>query len=99
MLKKLLKLAHLVQAARHGHAHGGYKPWKGKKKWKRHTYGQWGGPYGHHPGYGPPPGWGHDPGPGWGQPYGYGHPYGHGRPRGLKGLILEAVLRRLLGRR
>jgi hypothetical protein len=94
MLKKLMKLAYLVQAARrgHGYGHGGYKPWKGKKKWKRHGYG-----YGPPPGYGP--GYEHGPGPGYGHSYGHGPGYGYGRPRGLKGIILEAVVRRLFGHR
>ena len=87
MLKKLLELVHLVQTARHGHPP--YRPWEGKKKWRRQAYGR----YDRH---GPPPGagYGYGPHPGYGPP-----PDGHGRPRGLKGLILEAVLRRLFGHR
>jgi hypothetical protein len=80
----LKKLRKLVHLVQAArYGHPPHKPGKGKKKWRRHGYGR----YDH---YGPPPGAG----------YGYGPPpYGHGRPRGLKGLILEAVLRRLFGHR
>ena len=84
MLKKLVRLVSLVQAARHGHGRAAYKPWKGKK-WKRHTYGS---SYESSSGSGHPAGYGH----------GYG-PQGHGRPHGLKRLLVEAVPRRLLGHR
>ena len=64
--------------------------------------------HGYHYGYGKP--WkpkkrkGYKHGRDWGHhgypPYGqeYGHP-GYHRPRGVKGLIIDAVLRRLLHRR
>lgn len=86
MLKKFLKLLSLYQAARHGHRYGSsYKPWK-RKKWKGYRHDRYGG-YGHPP-YPPPLGYGAD----------YG-PYGYGRPRGLKGMIVDAIVRRLLGHR
>jgi hypothetical protein len=85
-VKKLLKLLSLVQAVRHGHppyGAGAYQPFKGKKWKKRERYRRYGA-YGGHP------------------PHGYGSsgydPYGHPRPRGLKGMIVEAILHRLLRR-
>lgn len=95
MLKKILKLLSLYQAARHGHRYGpAHKPWK-RKKWKGYKYGRYGG-HGYPP-YPPPPGYGLDSGP-----YGYGAehgPYGHSRPRGLKGAIIDAIVRKLLRHR
>ena len=83
-MKKLLKLLSLYQAARHGHRHGpSYKPWKGKKARKHDRYGGYGRPL---------------PSP----PYGYGFdhsPYGHARPRGLKGVVIDAIVRKLLKHR
>jgi hypothetical protein len=62
-----------------------YKPWKKHKKGKRH----WGWPGDHR--YGAPHGYDGS--------YGYGAPYAPPpRPRGLKGLIVEALLRRLMRR-
>ncbi len=88
-MKKLLKLFSLVQAVRHGggYAARSYKPWKGKK-WKGGRKHQ---AYGYQPHAAPPP------------PYGYGpahDPYGqaHHRPRGIKGMLLEAIVHRLLRR-
>jgi hypothetical protein len=85
-LKKLLKLLSLYQAARHGQYHGpSYKPWKGGKRKgrKRDRYGA----YGHPPS---PPPYGH----------GFDHdPYGHARPRGLKGVVIDAIVRKLLKHR
>lgn len=84
-MKKLLKLLAAVQTARHGHAGYAYKPWKGKK-WKGQKYGAY-GPHGYPP---------------HGSPYGHGPaypPHGYARPRGLKGMLLEAVLNRLLRKR
>jgi hypothetical protein len=83
MLKKLVKLVSLVQAVRHGHAYGRTAYKPWKGKKRWKGYGY--GPYDAR-GYHRPSG------------YGYG-PHGHGRPRGLKGLILEAILRRLLKHR
>ena len=86
-MKKLLKLLALYQAARHGGGHAAghrpYKPWKAAKKWKKQQRRYHGHGYGYqHPR----------------DPYGHG-PYHHPpRPRGVKGLILEAVLHRLLRR-
>jgi hypothetical protein len=84
-VKKLLKLLSLIQAARHEHPYGAgaaYQPFK-RKKWKRgERYRRHGAGYGH-------------------PPYGHGSgydPYGRPRPRGLKGMIVEAILRRLLRR-
>lgn len=74
-MKKLLKLAALVQAARRGTGPASYEPWQGKK-WKGRK----------HQGYGPA----HDP-------YGHG-PYAHRRPRGLKGMLVEAIVSRLFRR-
>ena len=86
MLKKIVKLLALAGASHYGHRHGPYshKPWK-RRKWRGHEHG----PYGGYD-YPPPP------------PYGYGPghaPYGYGRPRGLKGLIVEAILQRLFRHR
>jgi hypothetical protein len=91
MLKKLLKLVSSYQATRHGHRYGpsygsaSYKPWK-RKKWKGHKPDRYGG-YGHPP-YPPPHGYGPDHGP-----------YGYGRPRRLKGVIIDAIVQRLLRHR
>lgn len=84
-MKKLARLLALTLASRHGHGPiaGGYKPWK-RRKWKAHKQYGYGPYHGHQPGYPPPP------------PYGYG--YGHPRPRGIKGLIVEAILHKLLRR-
>jgi hypothetical protein len=82
-VKKLLKLLALAQAARHGHA--AYRAAGARKPWKHEKRkGRWHDPHhGHHPyGY-------HGMGPG---------PYGRARPRGLKGVIVEAILHRLLRR-
>lgn len=85
-MKKLLKLLSLYQAARHGRYHGpSYNPWKGKK-WKGREHER-------HGGYGYPP----SP-----PPYGYGvgqGPYGHARARGLKGVVIDAIVRKLLKHR
>ena len=86
-MKKLLKLLSLVQAVRHGHppyGAGAYKPFK-RRKWKKRERHRGYGAYGHPP-------YGHDHGAGY-------DPYGRPRPRGLKGMIVEAILHRLLGRR
>ena len=90
-MKKLLKLLSLYQAARHGHRYdSSYKPWKGKK-WKRREHERHGG-YGHPP---PPPPYGYGAGQ---DPYGHG-PYGHARARGLKGVVIDAIVRKLLKHR
>jgi hypothetical protein len=86
MLKKVLKLLSLYQAARHGHSYGSSQgPWK-RKKWKGHKHRR----YGSH-GYPPYP-----------PPHGYGSdhaPYSYGRSRGLKGVIIDAIMRKLLKHR
>ena len=85
-MKKLLKLLSLYQAARHGHCYGpSHEPWKReKRKGREHDrYGAYGCP--------PPP-----------PPYDYGPdhgPYGHARPRGLKGVVIDAIVRKLLKHR
>ncbi len=87
MLKKVLRLLSSYQAGRHGYRHGSsYEPRRPKKRWKGHERDRHGG-YGHSP-YAPPPGYGYDHGP-----------YGHGRPRGLKGMIIDAIVRKLLKHR
>jgi hypothetical protein len=86
MLKKILKLLSLYQAARHGHRYGpSYKPWK-RRKWKGYKHDRYGS-HGYPP-YPPPPGYGLDHGP-----------YGYGRPRGLKGAIIDAIVHKLLKHR
>jgi hypothetical protein len=97
MLKKLAKLAlrHAVDRGMtggYGHGYGphhGGKPWK-RKGWKAdrgHGWGPYGGHHpGHHQGY-------HQAGP---SPY-ESHP-GHRPARGIKGMIIEAILRRIAGR-
>ena len=97
MLKKLLKLVSLYQATRHGHHYGSspHKPWQ-RTKWKGHKRDRYSG-YGHQP-YGPPHGYDRPPYP----PHGYGAdhgPYGYGRPRGLKGMIIDAIVHKLLRHR
>ncbi len=81
-----MKLLSLYQAARHGHRHGSsHEPWKrGKRKGRKHD---------RHGGYGRPPApsalrrrFGRDP-------------YGHARPRGLKGVVIDAIVRKLLKHR
>jgi hypothetical protein len=83
-LKKLLKLLALVQAVRHGRSYGGVGAYEPfrRKKWKKRDQRRYGA-------YGYPP-----------HGYGYGHDpyYGRPRPRGLKGMIVEAILHRLLRR-
>jgi hypothetical protein len=85
MLKKVLRLLSSYQAGRHGYRHGSsHEPWRPeKKKWKGRERDRRGG-YGHPP-YAPPPGYGYDHGP-----------YGQGRPRGIKGMIIDAIVRKLL---
>ena len=81
-MKKLLKLLTMIQAVRHG---GGYAA-RGYKPWKGKQWKR-GKRYAY-------------------DPYGYGsgygsHPYGpqaYGRPKGVKGMVVEAILRRLLRR-
>lgn len=81
VLKKILKLLSLYQANRHGHRYdSSYKPWKGKK-WKGHKYDR-------SPDYGHPP-------PPYGHGSGYG-PHGYSRPRGLKGMVIDMIVRKLL---
>jgi hypothetical protein len=81
-MKKLLKLLTLIQAVRHG---GGYAA-RGYKPWKGRKWKRSKryayDPHGYGPGYGP-------------QPYG---PQPYGRPKGIKGMVVEAILRRWLGR-
>lgn len=93
MLKKMLKRA-LAEAAGGGYRSG--------KPWKKGKYGsRWHGPG---PGYGP---YGHDPyrhDPYRHDPYGHDphRAYGHGgyRPRrGVKGMIIDAVIGWLTRRR
>jgi hypothetical protein len=82
-LKKILKLLSMYQAARHGHRYGShYEPWK-RKKWKGPKHDRYSG-YGYPP-YPPPHGYGSDHGS-----------YGYGRPRGLKGVIIDVIVRKLL---
>ncbi len=101
MLKKLSKLLAFYQATRHSHRHGpsygsaSYEPWKRKKR-KGHGHDRYGG-HGHQP-YGPSQGYDRPPYPSHG--YGPDHgPYGHGRPRGFKGMIIDAIVRKLLKHR
>ena len=84
MLKKVLRLLSSYQAARHGYRQGpSHEPWRPKRKRKGYERDRSGG-YGHPP-YAPPPGYGYDHGP-----------YGQGRPRGIKGMIIDAIVRKLL---
>jgi hypothetical protein len=86
MLKKILKLLALYQAARHGHRYSSsHKPWK-PKRWKGHKHDRYRG-HGHPP-YPSPHGYGSDHGLG-----------GYGRPRGLKGVIIDAIVQKLLKHR
>lgn len=81
MLKKVLRLLSSYQSTRHGYRHGpSYKPRRPKKKWKGRERGGY-----DHPPYAPSSGYGYD----------YG-PHGHGRPRGIKGMIIDAIVRKLL---
>ena len=84
-MKKLLKLLSLYQAARHGHHYDSSKPWK-REKWERREHERYGG-YGYPP---PPPPYGYGPGRG---------PYGHARAQGLKGVVIDAIVRKLLRHR
>jgi len=90
MIKKLVKLFFSLRGVSYGPRP--YKPWK-DKRWKAHKRAR------HHthidPRYGYPP---------FGQPPGYGGhhaPYGghHHRPRSIKGMVVEAILHKLAGRR
>lgn len=88
MLKTLARLF----LERQLHRHGGSKPWKKGKKHRR-----WGHPYDprHDRSYG------HDPR--YDRPYGYdprydSGGYGHHRPRGIKEMIVRAIIDRLLRR-
>ncbi len=105
MIDKLVKLVFALR----GHPYGHHPHVYGKrKKWKGRKYGYGYGP-GHHPhgwpGHGPQDGWGGGPYGGpppydprhYGPPPGYG-PYPHYRSRGIKGMIFDAILRRLMRR-
>jgi hypothetical protein len=86
MLKSLIRLLLDRQSGRYHHpSHHGYgsHPYKPWKKGKKDRRGyDW---------Y-PDPRAGYGPGP-------YGHPpHGYHRPRGIKGMILEAILHRLMKR-
>jgi hypothetical protein len=91
MLKKLSKLLALYQATQHGHRHSAsygsasYKPWK-RQKWKGPRHDRYSG-HDHQP-YGSPHGYRPDHGP-----------YGYGRLRGLKAMIIDAIVHKLLKHR
>jgi hypothetical protein len=92
VLKEIL--VRLVSDRLRGHGHGGTY---GKKPWKKKHKARYGGWYGDPRGpYGGPHGGGYGPS-GYGQPghYGSGYSGGYDRPRGLKGMIMNALLRYL----
>lgn len=95
MLKDII--ARLVSDRLHGSRYGGSGGKKAWKAWKKHqkARARYGAPFGWNNG---PPGYHHD-GYGPRDGYGYGHAGGHHRPRGLKGFLIEAVLRHLIRRR
>jgi hypothetical protein len=82
-MKKLLKLLSLYQATKRGYRYGPSSP----KTWKRAKWKE--RRHTRHGGYGYPP-----------PPHGYEqHPYGHHRSRGLKGMLIDVIVRKLLKHR
>jgi hypothetical protein len=87
----MLKTLARILLDRHGgrYGHHPYKPWKKGKK--RKGWGRYYDAYRDHR-------YGYDDRPYGNDPRHAPPPYGYHRPRGLKGMILDAILRRLLRR-